>query len=70
MSPPRIGRLKDEPLKMSEFVTALANTPCVFAEEYEKMLKFTDDVCGFKEKREQKASGKEPEVKKDPKKKK
>ena len=35
-------------------MTPLANMPCVFAEEYVKLAKFTEDIYGFKEKREQK----------------
>ena len=50
----RIGRLKDEPLKMSELVVPLSNTPCVFSDEYEKLKKFFDEVSGLKERREAK----------------
>ena len=45
----------------------LSITPCVFAEEYEKLVKFTEDINGFKEKKEK--GNKEVDVKKDPKKK-
>lgn len=46
----------------------LSITPCVFAEEYEKLVKFTEDINGFKDKKDQKGN-KEVDVKKDPKKK-
>lgn len=50
-------------------MTPLANMPCVFAEEYAKLAKFTEDIYGFKEKREQKLNKNSVEVKKDTKKK-
>lgn len=34
--------IKDEPLKVSEFIGPLANTSCVFSDEYEKLKKFTE----------------------------
>ena len=55
--------MKDEPLKVSEFVIPLANTPCVFSDEYEKLKKFTDDVTGLKDRREAWQQNKEEERK-------
>ena len=37
---------------MSEFVNPLSNSLCVFASEYEKFKKFTDEVTGLRELRE------------------
>ena len=56
-------RLKDEPLKLNELVNPLSNSICVFAEEYEKIRKFTDDVTGLKERREAKKEPNKAEVK-------
>lgn len=50
----RIQRIKDEPLRMGEFINPLSNSICVFSGEYEKFRKFTDDVIGLKDKREKK----------------
>jgi hypothetical protein len=43
---------------MSEFITPLANTPCVFCEEYQKFVKFSEDILGFKDKRDSKNANK------------
>ena len=43
----------------------LSNTLCVFASEYEKFKKFTDDVTGLRELREAKKEGTVDEKKKD-----
>ncbi len=52
--------MKDEPLKINELINPLSNSMCVFAEEYEKIRKFTDDVTGLRERREaRKAPNKE-----------
>ena len=51
LTPFRIERLKDQPLKLSELVNLLSNSICVFAQEYEKIRKFTDEVTGLKERR-------------------
>jgi hypothetical protein len=51
LTPMRILRMKDEPLRMNELVNPLANSICVFSEEYEKIRKFTDEVTGLKERR-------------------
>lgn len=49
----------------------LSNTLCVFADEFEKFKKFTDEVTGLKERRDAKlASSKKEESKKEVKKKK
>jgi hypothetical protein len=50
----RIQRLGDDPLRMSEFINPLSNSICVFAGEYDKFRKFTDEVLGLKEKKEEK----------------
>ena len=59
----RIERMVDEPLKLSEFINPLSNTVCLFAEEYEKMRKFTDEVTGLKDRREAKKSPNKDEKK-------
>ncbi len=51
LTPFRIERLKDEHLKLNELVNPLSNSICVFAEEYDKIKKFTDEVTGLKERR-------------------
>jgi hypothetical protein len=43
---------------MNELVNPLSSSVCVFAEEYEKIRKFTDDVTGLKDRRDAK---KEPQ---------
>lgn len=37
---------------MSEFLNPLSNSICVFSGEYDKFRKFTDEVIGLKEKKE------------------
>jgi hypothetical protein len=37
---------------MSEFINPLSNSICVFSGEYDKIRKFTDEVIGLKEKKE------------------
>ena len=59
----RIERLGDEPLRMSEFVNPLSNSLCVFASEYEKFKKFTDEVTGLKELKEAKKEAAEEKKK-------
>lgn len=54
LTPLRIQRLADEPLRLSEFINPLSNTICVFAGEYDKFRKFTDEVTGLRELREAK----------------
>ena len=39
---------------MSEFINPLSNSICVFAGEYDKFKKFTDEVTGLKEIKEAK----------------
>ena len=50
----RIQRINDDPLRMSQFINPLSNSICVFAGEYEKLRKFTDEVLGLKEKKDAK----------------
>jgi hypothetical protein len=52
LTPLRIQRISDEPLRMSEFINPLSNSICVFSGEYDKIRKFTDEVTGLKEKKE------------------
>lgn len=49
MTPLRIQRLNDEPLRLSQFINPLSNSVCVFSGEYEKFRKFTDDILNLKE---------------------
>ena len=50
----RIDRLGDEPLRMNEFINPLSNSLCVFASQYEKFKKFTEEVTGLRELKEAK----------------
>ena len=67
MTPLRVQRLKDEPLRLSEFIHPLSGSICVFAGEYDKFRKFTDEVTGLKERKEAKKEGfEEKKVEKKP----
>lgn len=48
---------------MSEFINPLANSLCVFASEYEKFKKFTEEVTGLKELKEAMKEGTEDKKK-------
>ena len=37
---------------MSEFLNPLSNSICVFSGEYDKFRKFTDEVIGLKDRKE------------------
>jgi hypothetical protein len=52
LTPLRIQRIGDEPLRMSEFLNPLSNSICVFSGEYDKFRKFTDEVIGLKDRKE------------------
>ena len=65
----RIQRLNDEPLRLSEFINPLSNSACVFAGQYEKFRKFTDDILNLKDaKKDQNEDKKKEKDKKDKKK--
>ena len=51
LTPLRIQRIGDEPLRMSEFLNPLSNSICVFSGEYDKFRKFTDEVIGLKDRK-------------------
>lgn len=38
---------------MSEFINPLSNSICVFSGEYDKIRKFTDEVIGLKDKKDE-----------------
>ena len=40
---------------MNEFINPLSNSLCVFASEYERFKKFTEEVTGLRELKEAKA---------------
>ena len=46
--------LKEKPLSISEFIGPFSNTFCTYKQEYDKILAFTDDVTGLKERRDKK----------------
>ena len=46
--------LTEKPLNISEFIGPFSNTFCTFKQDYDKILAFTDDVTGLKERREKK----------------
>lgn len=46
--------LNEKPLSISEFIGPFSNTFCTYKQEYDKILAFTDDVTGLKERREKK----------------
>ena len=52
LTPLRIQRIGDEPLRMSEFLNPLSNSICVFSGEYDTFRKFTDEVIGLKDRKE------------------
>lgn len=49
---------------MSEFINPLSNSICVFSGEYDKIRKFTDEVIGLKEKKEDAKAGNADDKKK------
>ena len=46
--------LTEKPLNISEFIGPFSNTFCTFKQDYDKILAFTDDVTGLRERREKK----------------
>jgi len=46
--------LNEKPLAISEFIGPFSNTFCTYKQEYDKILAFTDDVTGLKERRDKK----------------
>lgn len=50
----RIEKLKERPLSFNEFIGPLSNTFSTFAQEYEKIREFTDDITELKQRREKK----------------
>ena len=46
--------LTEKPLHISEFIGPFSNTFMTYKYDYDKILAFTDDVTGLKERREKK----------------
>jgi hypothetical protein len=46
--------LNEKPLSIDEFIGPFSNTFCTYKQDYDKILSFTDEVTGLKERREKK----------------